>query len=221
MVESKYNKFLTFLLIVIGIAILGILGFLVVDYIGNYMNSKKAADFVEEFSSSFSTSSDESEAVESENVTVTESNEVAINNANSGVSKKSYQGYSTVGTIKIPKINVSYPILEEVSAKALNLGVVVLYPYAEHINMEGNTVIIGHNYRNGMFFSNLKNLGVGDKITITDYRGKTINYKVYDKFEASSTDTSFYQRDTNGEPEITLSSCTDASNDQRLIIFAK
>ena len=39
----------------------------------------------------------------------------------------------------------------------------------------------------------------------------------------TSTDTSFYARtaeDTGGLCELTLSTCTDASNDQRIIVLA-
>ena len=46
-------------------------------------------------------------------------------------------------------------------------------------------------------------------------------YSIYNKFETTSTDTSFYQRDTAGKAEITLSTCTDASNDMRTIILAR
>ena len=60
----------------------------------------------------------------------------------------------------------------------------------------------------------------GDKIYITDNSGKKLTYTIYDKFETSDTDTSFYQRDTGGKAEITLSTCTDDSK-ARLIILAK
>ena len=60
----------------------------------------------------------------------------------------------------------------------------------------------------------------GDKIYITDNSGKKLTYTIYDKFETSDTDTSFYQRDTEGKAEITLSTCTDDSK-ARLIILAK
>ena len=123
--------------------------------------------------------------------------------------------------MKIPDINLEYPIFEDVKTKALEVGLVALYPNGDNLNLPGNTVVIGHNYRNGTFFSNLKKLSTGAKIYVTDYRGKSITYQIYNKFEASSTDTSFYTRDTNGLAELTLSTCTDASNDQRTIIFAK
>ena len=126
-----------------------------------------------------------------------------------------------IGYITIPKTNVKLPILEETTPKALETSVAVIYPSNPQLNEPGNTVIIGHNYRNGLFFSNLKKLSVGDKVYITDYRGTSITYTIYNKFEASESDTSFYDRDTAGKAEITLSTCTDASNDQRTIIFAK
>ena len=81
-------------------------------------------------------------------------------------------------------------------------------------------MIIGHNYRNGLFFSNNKKLNIGDKIYITDNDGNRLTYTIYNKFETTDTDTSFYQRDTAGIPEVTLSTCTDDSS-ARLIILAK
>ena len=123
--------------------------------------------------------------------------------------------------MKIPDINLEYPIVEEVTTKALETALIALYPSGDSLNLPGNTVVIGHNYRNGTMFSNVKKLANGAKIYVTDYRGKSITYQVYNKFEANQDDTSFYTRDTNGLAELTLSTCTDASNDQRTIIFAK
>ena len=88
------------------------------------------------------------------------------------------------------------------------------------INKVGNTVIQGHNYRNGLFFSNLKKLSKGDKIYITDDTGTKITYEIYNIFEAEATDSSFYRRDTSGLREITLSTCTD-DGALRTIVLAK
>ncbi len=88
------------------------------------------------------------------------------------------------------------------------------------INKVGNTVISGHNYRNGLFFSNLKKLTNGDKIYITDTSGNKITYTVYNVFEAEATDSSFYNRDTGGLREVTLSTCTD-NGALRTIVLAK
>lgn len=47
-----------------------------------------------------------------------------------------------------------------------------------------------------------------------------MTYEVYNIFEATATDASFYKRDTNGLREITLSTCTDDGK-MRTIVLAK
>ena len=92
--------------------------------------------------------------------------------------------------------------------------------YGAGINQVGNTVIIGHNYRNGLFFSNNQRLNVGDKVYITDNSRNTLTYTIYDKFETTPEDADFYSRDTDGKPEITLSTCNNDSS-RRLILLAR
>lgn len=223
MFESKYSKVLTIILVIVIVAIVILLGFLAYDYINKFSSTKQASDFVEDYQGNITTSEEDNTNNSQENVALDSTNEVPITDSSTSGStgKKKYKGYTVVGTMKIPAINLEYPIFEEITTKALETGLIALYPNGDNINQVGNTVIIGHNYRNGMFFSNLKKLSNGAKIYIKDFRGTTLTYEVYNKFETSSTDTSFYTRDTNGVAEITLSTCTDASNDQRTILFAK
>ena len=223
MFESKYSKVLTIILVIVIVAIVILLGFLAYDYINKFSSTKQASDFVVDYQGNITTSEEDNTNNSQENVALDSTNEVPITDSSTSGStgKKKYKGYTVVGTMKIPAINLEYPIFEEITTKALETGLIALYPNGDNINQVGNTVIIGHNYRNGMFFSNLKKLSNGAKIYIKDFRGTTLTYEVYNKFEASSTDTSFYTRDTNGVAEITLSTCTDASNDQRTILFAK
>lgn len=225
MFESKYSKVLTVILIVVIVAIVILLGFLAFDYIKKYNTTKQASDFVENYQGDISTGNTTSNDKNYDgDVSLNDINEVSIGsegNNSSTSTKKKYKGYTVAGTMKIPKINLEYPILEEVSTTSLNTALVFLYPSPDNLNMPGNSVIIGHNYRNGTFFSNLKKLSNGAKIYVTDYRGTSLTYEVYNIFEAHEADTSFYQRDTNGLAELTLSTCTDASDDQRTIIFAK
>lgn len=223
MFESKYSKILTIILVVVIVAIIILLGFLAYDYMNKFSSTKQASDFVEDYQGNITTSEEDNTNNSQENVTLDSTNEVPITDSSTSGStgKKKYKGYTVVGTMKIPAINLEYPIFEEITTKALETGLIALYPNGDNINQVGNTVIIGHNYRNGMFFSNLKKLSNGAKIYIKDFRGTTLTYEVYNKFEAAATDTSFYTRDTNGLAEITLSTCTDASNDQRTILFAK
>lgn len=236
MFESKYSKILTIVLVIVIIAIVILLGFLTFDYITKFSTSKQASDFVETFQGNIVTE----ENIIKENTIANNIEDPTLNqnivlnitqspiypntNPNSSTTtsnKKKYKGFTVAGTMKIPSINFEYPILEEVSTKALDTAVVLLYPNSEKLNKPGNVVISGHNYRNGLFFSNLKKLSNKAKIYVTDYSGKSVTYEVYNIFETSATDTSFYTRDTNGLAELTLSTCTDASNDQRTIVFAK
>lgn len=223
MFESKYSKVLTVILIVVIIAIVVLLGFLAYDYIQKFNTTKQASDFVEDYQGDLNTGEQNVTGNDIENATLGNITETPIENSGTSGNgtKKKYYNYTVVGTMKIPAINLQYPIVEDVTGPALEKALVALYPSGDNLNLPGNTVVIGHNYRNGTLFSNLKKLSNGAKIYVTDYRGKSLTYEVYNKFETSSTDTSFYSRDTNGLAELTLSTCTDASNDQRTILFAK
>ena len=222
MFESKYSKVLTVILVVVIIAILGLLGFLGYDWYQKYFLENDALAFVENY-----TEGTEDENNEETNTTNEVSNatnpidSIEKTNTVSGSSTNempTYKGFNVVGTIEIPAINIEYPILEKVSKSSLETSVAMLY--GSGINQVGNTVIVGHNYRNGLFFSKNKRLNNGDKIYITDNSKNRLTYTIYNKFETTPEDASFYSRDTQGKPEITLSTCNDDSS-RRLIIFAR
>ena len=232
MFESKYSNFLTVLLVIIIIAVIGLLGYVGYNAYKNYSIQKGASEYVEAFigeteeekniiTTNTTDSSNETEQnIELSDVNVL-SEEQITQNTTTTKRRTQYKGFDTVGAIQIPAINLSYPVLAKTTLKSLETSVAVLYPDNAELNQEGNVVIVGHNYRNGTFFSNNKKLKIGDKINLTDLYGKKITYIIYNIFEANQNDTSFYNRDTNGAREITLSTCTDASNDMRLIVLAK
>ena len=122
------------------------------------------------------------------------------------------------GVIEIPKTGIKYPILSSVTKKSLETSVAFLY--GPGLNEVGNNVIIGHNYRNGTMFSDLKKLSNGDAIYITDLTGRKIKYIVYKIYRTSGDDASYMTRNTNGKREISLSTCTDDSK-ARTIVWAK
>lgn len=216
MFESKYSKVLTVILVIVIIAILGLLAFLGYEWYQKYFVESDATSFVENYTSNVDgTQNDgDEEAVESAG-NVERANTIS---STSGDSLPTYKGFYVLGTIEIPAIDISYPILEKVTTSSLDTSVAFLY--GAGVNQVGNTVIVGHNYRNGLFFSNNKKLSIGDKIYVTDNSKNRLTYTIYDKFETTPEDVSFYSRDTDGVPEITLSTCTDDSS-MRLIIFAK
>lgn len=223
---DKGRKFFTMLLIILTILITVLLGYLAYKYISGYIVSKEAAKIVEEF---------ENEVKDINTVEIDEENTIVndiVNNVeqppvqNTGSSQttkspqttKKYKGYTVIGTIKIPKTKVSYPIVNSTSPNAMDNAIVLLY--GAGLNRQGNTVIAGHNYRNGGFFGNNKKLQNGDKIYITDEYGKSIEYTIYNKYIAEDSDFSYATRNTNGKREISLSTCTSDST-KRLVIWAK
>lgn len=133
-----------------------------------------------------------------------------------------YQGFDTYGELRIPAIDLNQKVISSVTADAIEVSSAYLYS-TDGFNMPGNTVIIGHNYRNGTLFSNVTKLKVGDKIYLKTNGQEEIEYTIYKTFETTSSDASFYNRDTAGKREITLSTCTDdvEVTDNRLIILAR
>ena len=223
MFESKYSKVLTVILVIVIVAIIGLLGFLAFDFFQNYIVSKDATATVEDFKGQVNSGSDvsgdgQATTNDGENPFDQIASEGTNSSGGNSSEKKMYKGFEMLGTMEIPATNFSYPILAKVTPASIETA--VAFQWGAGINQVGNSVIIGHNYRNGLFFSNNKKLNIGDKIYITDNAGTELTYTIYDKFETTPEDTSFYQRDTAGMPEVTLSTCTDDSS-ARLIILAR
>lgn len=125
--------------------------------------------------------------------------------------------YETIGIVRIPKINVNYPIL----AQTTNVDVMKISPYkfwGANPNEVGNLCIIGHNYRRkGVFFSDVPSLAVGDIVEIQDLSQRTIQYEVYDIHTVDPNDRSDTTQYTNGKKEVTIITCTNDAT-QRVIV---
>ena len=132
--------------------------------------------------------------------------------------------YSTIATINIPKINITYPILDgktdSVEETEALLKISPTKFWGPNPNEVGNFCIVGHNYRDTRFFSKVPTLENGDYIEITDESGKTVRYSVYDKYEVNPDDVSCTSQLTNGRKEITLITCTNDSK-MRVIVKAR
>lgn len=225
MSANRYGNVLTIILVVVIIAILVGLSFLVYNYVIKPRSDENRK--IEAFAELDKNSEEENrqeeetkeETEENTNTTIKPPDDTGAN-AETTKKKTYYQGFVMIGYITIPKTNVKEPILDVVTPESLNTAVAVLYPSNPQLNQPGNVVIIGHNYRNGQFFSNNKKLSTGDKIKIKDTTGTELTYTIYEIFETTEQDTSFYNRDTNGAIEVTLSTCTDDSK-ARTIILAR
>ena len=130
--------------------------------------------------------------------------------------------YYTIGQIDIPTIDCHYPILaSDTENFDTLLKIAPVKFHGANPNEVGNFCIVGHNYRNSQFFSKVPKLENGDIIQITDTFGEVVEYEVYDKFIVKNTDTACTSQQTEGRREITLITCTNASNDDRVIVKAR
>ena len=132
--------------------------------------------------------------------------------------------YTTIATVSIPKLNLQYPVLDgETDSAEETEALLKISPtkfWGPEPNEVGNFCIVGHNYRNTKFFSKVPTLVSGDIITLTDLSGRTIQYKVYNKYEVAPTDVSCTTQLTNGKKEVTLITCTDDSK-HRVVVKAR
>lgn len=130
----------------------------------------------------------------------------------------SYNGYTILGTLRIPKIGVNTVVLKEQTYAAMNIG--SIKTYGVDLNEIGGTVISGHNYRGkSAFFHYLKNLSQGDSIIITDDKGRTIDYKVYEVLRYVSPNDVSYLVSTD-DYQVTLVTCEDGGK-TRIVVKAK
>ena len=135
--------------------------------------------------------------------------------------ESTYKGFDVVGKIEIPTIELSLPVLKKDTSKSLTVSVAVQWPENEPVlNKIGNVAIAGHNFGNGMLFSNLTKLKNEDTVLITDMEDKVVTYKIYEIKEISGDYTSYNTRETNGKREITLITSIE-NGEKRLIILAK
>ena len=130
-----------------------------------------------------------------------------------------YSLNSTIGTLYIPKTKLTTSVYSSAVVSQMEKMPCFLYTTGG-LNNKGITLIVGHNRRNGKMFSNNKNLVEGDEFYFTDLDGRKLKYIIYSKFITKEDDTSFLNNDVQ-VPTMALSCCTDASDDNRIIILGK
>ncbi len=232
MFGGKYSNVLTMMLVILIVAILGILGYFGYDMLHAKNVNSNALSTIDEFENATKeinrdTSNIKSKDDDEQNSTrdrdilgELDSLSQKKEEVEAKEAEKVYmEGYEVKGVIEIPKTGIKYPILSSVTKKSLEIAVGIAYPENANLNEVGNVCIYGHNYRNGLFFSNNKKLTKGDEIYITDNKGERVIYVVYNIYETSATDAEYMIRDVAGRREISLQTCTDDSS-SRIIVWA-
>ena len=196
--ELKIYKIIFSMLLIVAIVVIGMIAH---KYIGENENEKESQDAVEAFSNiDFSEITEESKE------------------------QLEYKGYKVIGIVKIPKINIEYPILEignidpESAKEPMKISVIKYW--GEKVNDYGNLSLAGHNNKSGTMFGKTKNLNKGDIVELTDLTGKTIQYSIYDIFTTTPNDVNILLPKDEHVREVTLITCTNG-NRQRLILKAQ
>lgn len=215
--KSKFDTFLTILLAVLVIAVIGASGYLIYKYYEKYKINTDANNVINEFD----------KVIEERNTVVEPDPEPDPEPENTETGPRgilgdpiTMRGYVVDGKLEMPSVNIQYPVLAQMTdANAIEVSVAIQYGVG--LNNVGNTVIIGHNYRDGLFFGSNKYLHEGDVIYITDWEtGTRRSYVIYNIYTADEADTSYYNRDTGGKREVSLVTC-QADNSYRLVVLAR
>ncbi len=122
-------------------------------------------------------------------------------------SAESGDNYSVIAILNIPSLDIKYPVLSKNSEELMEISL-SKYWGAEP-NEPGNCVIVGHNYRNLTHFGKLPRIEVGDEVELTDSKGRTLTYEVYDTYNVDPTDVACTTQLTDGRTEMTLITCTN------------
>lgn len=199
-IELKIYKAIFYMLLIAAIVVIGMI---VYKYGSNQKNERESQEIVEAFSNiDFSNNEDES------------GSQIQLE----------YKGYKVIGIVKIPKINIEYPILEIGDIDPDNakkpMKVSIIKYWGENVNDYRNLSIAGHNNKDGTMFGKTKKLQKGDIVELTDLKGQTIQYSIYDIFVTDPNDVGILLPKDELVREVTLITCTNG-NKERLILKAK
>lgn len=129
--------------------------------------------------------------------------------------------YTTDAVLKIPSLDINYPVLktgEEHIDEVLKVSLVKYW--GGNPNEVGNYVVVGHNYKNKKMFGKLPDIQIGATVELTDLTGRTLKYEVYDKYIVDPNDTKCTSQKTGGNKELTLITCRSYGT-QRQVVKAR
>lgn len=192
------KKFLNMIITLLIIAITIVVGLIIAKYAKNQANEREVEAVLTKIKSAAGVS----------NNTITEEKEI----------EAEYKGYKILGTIKIDKINIEYPILEYTNDDTLKISITKFW--GDKVNQVGNFVVAGHNNYDGTMFGKTKNLEIGDTVKLTDMLNITREYTIYKKYVTDPNDTTVIETDEFGTREVTLITCSNG-NKERLILKAR
>lgn len=109
------------------------------------------------------------------------------------------EGKRYIGTLEFPVLDLTLPVIEELSREALKIAP-CRYKGSAY---SGDLILAAHNYRS--HFGRLSDLGIGDEVTFTDADGNRFTYRVEEILQLAGTDVKALEE---GEWDLTLFTCT-------------
>ena len=194
------KKVLDILLVIIGIIIILTIILITIKYAKNTQNEQEMTNIVEQIKNTETSNSTDNKEAEG-NVTELE-----------------IEGYKVLGIIRIPKINLEYPILSETNKISMKKSITKFW--GPNLNTVGNLTLAGHNNKDGTMFGKVKKLEIGDIIEIEDLNKNTVKYKIFDIYVIDPNDVSCVESIDPNKKEVTLITCTNG-NKNRLITKAR
>ena len=185
------------LLLVLIIALVCVIGLIAAKYFKRYKNEEENKKAVATFS---------------ESIMSQENEDVTMN------------GYKIIGIVRIPKINIEYPIVDidtynpEETKEPMKIAIVKYW--GTNVNEYGNLSIAGHNNHDGTMFGKTKKLEIGDLVELTDLNNNRVQYEIYSKFITDPNDVTILKTEHEDIREVTLITCTNG-NRERLILKAR
>ena len=120
----------------------------------------------------------------------------------------------SIGTIKIPSLNISMKVWEGETAESMKKG---LGHYSSTSAWNGNVAVCGHNRGAQYVIGSIKDLKQGDTITYTTIYG-TRTYQVTTVQIIANTDWSYLQ--TTADNRLTLTTCLANHPESRVCVQA-
>ena len=129
---------------------------------------------------------------------------------------ETYLDYPVTAKIIIPKINLETNVLRDFSKETLDKCLVKFW--GPNPNEIGNFCIAGHNYEKENMFSDLKELEVGEEFYLLDNKNGKYTYVISDIYKVNYKNLEPINQNTDGKRVVTLITCTNYSNNERLIV---
>lgn len=199
------KRILDVILLIIGIVIIVTIILIATKYIGNFENEKEMTNIVEQ--------------IKSTDLELPNNNVIDIETNNTEAEAEiEIDGYKVLGIIRIPKIDLEYPILNETNKISMKKSITKFW--GPNLNTVGNLTLAGHNNKDGTMFGKVKKLNIGDIIEIEDLYKNTVKYEIFDMYVIDPNDVSCVESVDANTKEVTLITCTNG-NKNRLITKAR